>query len=93
MGPSPNLILGNCMSFSCKFETLRSENSYDSRTQPEMSAHESETTAEVETGIIEGSEENSTSFLPELVDKRIKASPEPLHAQSTGLTEMMDRLI
>ena len=32
-------------------------------------------------------------FSPELVDGRIKASPEPLHAQITALAEMMDRLI
>ena len=58
-----------------------------------MSVHEDETTREVETGIVQGSEENSTRFSPELVDERIKASLEPLHAQITALTEMMDRLI
>ena len=47
------------MSFSYKFKTLRSGNSYDSRTQPEMSAHEDEATREVESETIEGSEENS----------------------------------
>ena len=57
-----------------------------------MSAHGDENT-EAETGIIEGSEENSSSFSPELVNERIKASLEPLHAQISALTEMMDRLI
>ena len=57
-----------------------------------MSARGDENT-EVETGIIEGSEENSMRFSPELVDERIKASLEPLHAQITAVTEMMDRLI
>ena len=32
-------------------------------------------------------------FSPELVDEKIKASLELLHAQITALTEMMDRLI
>ena len=81
------------MNFSYKFKTLRSGNSYDLRTQPKMSTHGDENTAEAETGIIEGSEENSVRFSPNSVDERIKASLEPLHAQVSALTEMMDRSI
>ena len=44
-------------------------------------------------GIIENSEKNSMRFSPELVDEKIKASLEPLHAQITALTEIMDRLM
>ena len=58
-----------------------------------MSAHGDENTGEAETGIIEGSKKNSMRISPELVDERIKAIHEPLHAQVTALTEMMDRLI
>ena len=58
-----------------------------------MSAHGDENTGESVTGVIEGSEENSIRFSPELVDERIKASLEPLHAQISALTEMMDGLI
>ena len=47
------------MSFSYKFRTLRSVNSYDSRTQREISAHGDENTGEVKTRMFEGSEENS----------------------------------
>ena len=92
-GPSHDLPLADCMSFSYKFKTLRSGNLSDSRTQPEMLAYEGETTGEVETEIIESNEENSIRFSPELVDEKIKASLEPLDAQITALTEMMDRLI
>ena len=81
------------MSFSHKFKTLRSGNSYDSRTQPEMLAHGDENTGEEETRTIEGSEKNSMRFSPELEDEKIEASLEPLHAKITALTEMMDRLI
>ena len=80
------------MSFCCKFKTLRSRNSYDLRIQPKMSMHGVENTGKAETGMIEGSEENSIRFSPEL-DERIKASLELLHAQISALTEMMDRLI
>ena len=62
-------------------------------TQPKMSTHGDENTGEAKAGIIEGSEENSVRFSPELLDERIKASLEPLHAQISDLTEMMDRLI
>ena len=81
------------MSFSFKLKTLTSGNSYDSRTQTEMSTHGEEATGEVETGIIEGNEENNIRFSPDLADERIKASLEPSNAQTSALTEMMDRLI
>ena len=58
-----------------------------------MLAHEEETTGEIETGIIESNEENSTRFSPNSVDERIKASLEPLHAQICSLAEMTERLI
>ena len=81
------------MSISYKFKTLRSGNSHNSRTQPKMSTCRDENTGEAETGMIEVSEENSTRFSPELVDEKIKASLEPLHAQISALTQMMDSLI
>ena len=81
------------MSFSYKFKTLRSGNSYDLRTQPKMSTHGDENTGELEMGITEGSEESNIGFSPELVAESINASLEPLHAQICALTEMMDRLI
>ena len=73
------------MSFSYKFRTLRSGNSYDSRTRTELSALEDETTREVEAGEIEGNEENSMIFSPELVDEGTKASLEPLMHKSLPL--------
>ena len=54
------------MSFSYKFRTLRSGKSYDSGTQPEMSAREEEATGEVNTVIIEGNKESSIRFSPDL---------------------------
>ena len=58
-----------------------------------MSTHEDEATGELETGIIEGNEENSLRIFPNLVDERMKWSLESLHAQISALTEMIDRLI
>ena len=43
--------------------------------------------------MIEGSEENSIRFSPEILEERIKARLEPPHVQISALTEMMDRLI
>ena len=57
-----------------------------------MSAQRDENT-EAETEVIEGSEENSNGFSPELVDERTNASLELLHAQISAPTEMIDRLI
>ena len=58
-----------------------------------MSAQEEEETGEVEVDAIGGNEERSLRFSPDLVDERIKGSLEPLHAQVSALTEMMDRMI
>ena len=58
-----------------------------------MFALEDETPGEVETGRIERGEENSMRFSPKLVDERMKANLELLHAQITAVTEMMDRSI
>ena len=81
------------MSFFYKFKTLRTWNSYDSGVQIEMSAHEEEVRGEAEMDATEGNEDNSIRVSPDLVDERIRASLEPLHAQISVLTEMMDRLI
>ena len=58
-----------------------------------MSAHGKEATGEVETGIVESNEDNNIKFSPDLVHEKIKASLEPLHAQISALTEMIDRFI
>ena len=50
------------MSFSYKFKTLRSENSYNSRAHPEISAHEEEVTGEIEANATEGNEWNTIKF-------------------------------
>ena len=81
------------MSFSDKFKTLGSGHLYDFRTQPRMSARGDENTRVAEMEIIEGSDENGMRFSAELVNEKIKVSLEPLHAQITALTEIMDRLI
>ena len=93
IGQIPNLPLANYMSFSSEFQTLSSGNSYHLRTQPKISTHGDENTGVAETGLPESSEEGHIRFSPELVDERIKASLEPLLAQVSALTEMMDRLI
>ena len=85
--------LADCLSFSYKFKTLRSGNWYASLAQSKMSAHEEEATREVETGTIEGNGETRIKFSSDLVHERIKASLEPLHAQISAHSEMMDRLI
>ena len=58
-----------------------------------MSAHEVEVTGEVEADANEGNEGSSVRFSPDLVDEKIKGSLEPLHAQISALTEIMDQLI
>ena len=74
-------------------KTLRSGNMYDQRAQLEKSAHEENVTGEAEKDRNEGNEDNSVRPSPVMVDDRIKVSFEPLHAQISALTEMMDRLI
>ena len=56
-----------------------------------MSAHEEEMTGEVEIGANEVNEEDNVRFSPDIFDERIKVNLEPLHAQISVLTEMIDR--
>ena len=58
-----------------------------------MTTHGNENTGEAETENVESIKESNTRFSPKLEDERIKASLEPLHAQNSALTELMDRLI
>ena len=58
-----------------------------------MWTHRDENTEVVESGVTEGSEEGDIGLSPELVEERMKASLEPLHAQISALTEMVDRFI
>ena len=81
------------MSFSCESKTLRTGNLYDLRAQPKMSTHENENAEVVESGVTEGSEKSNIGLSPELIEEKIKASLEPLHAQTSALTEMIDKLI
>ena len=59
-----------------------------------MSTHGDGNTVEAETGMIEeSSEENNITFYPELLDERIKANLQPLHAQIFALAKIMVRII
>ena len=75
------------MSFSYKFKTWRSGNTNDSSAQLETSTHEEEVTGEVGVHANEGIEKNSLRFSPDLVDERIRANLEQLHAQIIATTE------
>ena len=81
------------MNFSYKYMTLRSGNLYGSSAQLEKHTHEEEMAREVEVDANEGKEDNSVRFSLDLIDEKIKASLEPLHAQIFARMEMMDRLI
>ena len=81
------------MNFCYKFKTLSSENSCDSNAQLKLLAHKKDVTGKVQAEPTEGNEENTVRFFPDLVDEKIKASFEPLHAQISAHTEMMDHLI
>ena len=67
-------LFAECVSFSYKFKTLRSGNSYDSRTRLEISAHEDEVTGEVEVYAREDNEQNGVRFSLDSDGERIKAS-------------------
>ena len=74
-------------------KTLKSRNTYDLNARLEMSAYGEEAMEETATEMKEQNDENSGILSPDLIEERNKASLEPLHAQISDLTEMMDRLI
>ena len=80
------------MSFSYKLMNFRSGNTYDSSKQLELSVHKEVVTGEVDVHANGGNKENSVWFSPNLNEERIKSSLEPLHAQISALTELLDCL-
>ena len=81
------------MSFSLKYRTLRSGSIYDLHTHPEVSTDEEQTAAAAGLNEAERNHEINTRFSANLIEERIKASLEPLHAQIFALKQMMDKLI
>ena len=80
---------------SCWLEhrTFRSGNTYDLKPCPEMSAQEEQTAAESEPNEAERISETGSDFSLDLIEERIEANLEVLHAQISTLTQMMDNLI
>ena len=58
-----------------------------------MSAHEKQSNAASESHKSVGIDKSSTGFAPNVIEERIKANLEPLHAQVSTLTQMMNQLI
>ena len=81
------------MNFSFKYRTLRSSDTFNSQTRPEMSAHEEQSTVASEPNEAEQNDGTSSGCSADLIEERIKANLEPLHAQISSLVQMMDRLI
>ena len=79
--------------FSHKYKTLRSGNTYDLHGHPEKSAHDYETTVATKGDSTEKNDGTSLGFSNDMIEERIKANFEPLHAQISALTQMMSRLI
>ena len=80
------------MSFPYTSKTLRSGKTKDLSARPKMSTYREEAMEGTATDMDEQNDENSARFSPDMIEERIKANLEPLHAQISALTEMMDRL-
>ena len=81
------------MSFFLEHRTLRSGNTYNLKTRPEIFVHEEPSSAACETNAAELIKEADAEFSSDLIDERNKANLEPLHAQTSALTQMMDKLV
>ena len=81
------------MSFSPRSRFLQSCNTYKPKAHPRMSAHEEQSTAISEPTIAEWTSGSGTEFSPQLIEERIRANLDPLHAPFPALTHLMDRLI
>ena len=81
------------MSFYLEHTTLRSGNTYNLKTRPEMSAQDEQSTAASEPNLAERISKTNADFSDDSIEDRIKANLEPIHAQITVLAQMMDKLI
>ena len=81
------------MSFIPKYRTLRNGYTFDLQAHPKMSAPEKQSTAATDTNEAERRDETSTGFSTDVIERRIKANLEHLHARISALTQMMDKFI
>ena len=81
------------MSFSHTKKTLKSGNTYDSHARSEMCAHEEKATVEAEIDANERNNGAGIGFSLDMIEEKVKANLQPLYAQISALTEMMNRLI
>ena len=81
------------MSIYLKCGTFRSGNSYNLKTCPRKSAHEEQLSEASEAHTTEKDDKANTEFSPGSIEERIKAKLEPLHAQISLLTQMINKLI
>ena len=77
-------------SFSLERRTIRSGNSFDLKMFPSISAHDEQPNEASETHTVEGNDETITKSSPALLVHKVKASLEPLHAQFSTLTHVMN---
>ena len=86
-------FLADYMNFSHSCKTLGSGITYVFHARLKRFAHEEETAVKAEIDANEIFDRTSRGFSPDVIEERIKANLEPLHAQISALREMMDRLI
>ena len=79
------------MSFSTRMK-LSSGNTYNSHARQQIPALEEDTTVETELYASEKTDKTIARYSPDRIDEKIKTNLEPLYAQISALTEMMDRL-
>ena len=71
---------------------LSSGNTYNSHARQQIPALEEDTTVETELYASEKTDKTIARYSPDMIDENIKTNVEPLNAQISALTEMMDRL-
>ena len=89
----PKWTFADFVSFSFERRTLRSGNTYDMKTHPEISPQEKQSTAASEPNAAERISNACTELPPDWIEQRIKANLEAFHALISALKEKMDKLM
>ena len=87
-------LFSDCISCSHTHKTLRSGNTYDLHAHPEIFAHVEQTAVEAKKRRMNEMTElaQDSVLISNMVKERIRVNLEPLRAQISALTEMIDRL-
>ena len=86
-------LFADCVSFCHENRTFKRGKRYDLKTRPDLCGQDEHSTTASELNAAKPNSQAGFAFSLDLIEETIRTKLEPLHAQNSALTQMMDNLI